>query len=155
MERSGKAHASAGGSPALPGGAARGNRVGFSHYAKRLITMTSPLKKAHPRVSEHRLGGVGTLCEASDLLARGVSPDRCNSSLGGRPSGCGRWSSALTEPFRLYVRSLTRAPLGRSVKRGGLLSKPKAPNVNGSKNPPAYCFGRAKQAPERSFLTGL
>src|SRR3989338_10388068 len=29
--------------------------------------------------------------------------------------GCGRWARALTEPSRSYVRSLTRAPLARSV----------------------------------------
>jgi len=29
-------------------------------------------------------------------------------------------------------------------ERGGLLSKPKASNVNGSKKPLAYCFGRAR-----------
>src|SRR3990167_5317367 len=69
-------------------------------------------------VSDHRLGGVGTLCEPSDLRAGGVSQSRCNSSLGERALGCGRWSSALTEPFPLYVRSLTRAPLARSVERG-------------------------------------
>ena len=79
------------------------------------------LKKAHLRVSQHRLGGA--------LPAGGVSQDRCNSSLGERALGCGRWSGALTEPFRLYVRSLTRAPLGCTVKRGGSLSKAKAPVV--------------------------
>src|SRR5574341_543140 len=74
------------------------------------------LKKARLRVSQHRLGGT--------LAAGGVSQDRCNSSLGERALGCGRWSSALTEPFRLYVRSLAR-----SVKRGDSLSKAKAPVV--------------------------
>src|SRR3989304_1067325 len=40
------------------------------------------LKKARPRVSQHRLGGA--------LTAGGVSQDRCNSSLGERALGCGR-----------------------------------------------------------------
>src|SRR3990170_3375927 len=39
----------------------------------------------------------------------------CIGSLGERAFGCGRWASALTEPSRSYVRSLTRAPLARSV----------------------------------------
>src|SRR3990167_680481 len=73
------------------------------------------------------------------------------SSLGERALGCGRWSSDLTESSQSDVRSLARASLGRCVKRGGLLSKPKALSVNGSKNPLTYCFGRAKQAPERTF----
>jgi len=37
------------------------------------------------------------------------------SSLGERAFGCGRWASTLTEPSRPYVRSLTRAPLARSL----------------------------------------
>src|SRR3972149_742546 len=84
------------------------------------------LKKARPPVSQHRLGGA--------LTAGGVSQDRCNSSLGERALGCGRWSSALTEPFRLYVRSLTRTPLGRSVKRGAWQSDPKAPQAGDATN---------------------
>jgi len=36
---------------------------------------------------------------------------------------------------------------------GGLPSKPKAPRVNGSKNPLAHCFRRARWVPEREFLT--
>ena len=66
---------------------------------------------------------------SAGLTAEGASQDRCNSSLGERALGCGRWSSALTEPFGLYVRSLARAPLARSVKRGVSLSKAKAPVV--------------------------
>ena len=105
------------------------------------------LKKAHLRISQHRLGGV--------LPAGGVSQDRCHSSLGeraplrqaqcgeqSRTVGCGRWSSALTEPFRLYVRSLTRAPLGRSVKRGGLASDPKAPVVQVQRTHRSIAFGK-------------
>jgi len=45
------------------------------------------LKKVHLPVSRHRLGGA--------LPAGGVSQDRCNSSLGERALGRGRWSSAL------------------------------------------------------------
>src|SRR3990170_7822890 len=66
--------------------------------------------------AEDGLRVVGTLFEPSDLRAGGVSQARCNSSLGERALGCGRWSSALTEPFRLYVRSLTRAP-PRSLRK--------------------------------------
>ena len=87
-----------------------------SSVPQKNIQTPSRLRDLPVLVSEHRLGGVGTLCEPSDLRAGGVSQARCNSSLGERALGCGRWSSALTEPFRLYVRSLTRAPLGRSVK---------------------------------------
>ncbi|OGQ94276.1 MAG: hypothetical protein A2253_11205 [Deltaproteobacteria bacterium RIFOXYA2_FULL_55_11] len=36
-------------------------------------------------------------------------------SLGERAFGCGRWAGALTESPHSYVRSLTRAPLARSV----------------------------------------
>ncbi len=36
-------------------------------------------------------------------------------SLGERAFGCGRWTSALTESFSSYVRSLIRAPLGIST----------------------------------------
>ena len=45
----------------------------------------------------------------------------------------------------IHLRRLTH-------ERGGLLSKPKASSVNGSKNPLAHCFGRAKQAPERPLF---
>src|SRR3972149_1093493 len=95
---------------------------------KVLQCRTSPLLRDRPFDSPPILGRlpvteaedglrvVGTLCEPSHLRAGGVSQARCNSSLGERALGCGRWNSALTEPFRLYVRSLTRAPLGRSVK---------------------------------------
>ena len=38
---------------------------------------------------------------------------REKTSLRERAFRCGRWASALTEPSRSYVRSLTRAPLGR------------------------------------------
>src|SRR3990167_8110004 len=50
------------------------------------------------------------------VCARGglpLSGSRWHSSLGERALGCGRWSSALTEPFRLYGRSLVRVPLAR------------------------------------------
>src|SRR3989338_6279403 len=101
------------------------------------------------------------------LAAGGVSQDRCNSSLGeraplrqaqcgeqGRTVGCGRWSSALTEPFRLYVRSLTRAPLGRSVKRGRLLSKPKAPVVQVQRTHRSIAFGKRGESPSDAIALG-
>src|SRR3989338_6543223 len=49
----------------------------------------SVLKKVHLPVSRHRLGGA--------LPAGGASLGRCNSSLGERALGRGRWSSALAE----------------------------------------------------------
>src|SRR3989338_8309693 len=94
-----------------------------------------------PVLEGNWLRGVGTVCEPSDLRAGGGSQDRCHSSLGERALGCGRWSSALTEPFRLYVRSLTRAPLARSVKRGGLPSKTKAPVVQVQRAHRSIAFG--------------
>src|SRR3990172_10928265 len=103
------------------------------------------LKKARPRVSPHRLGGA--------LTAGGVSQDRCNSSLGERALGCGRWSSALTEPFLLYVRSLTRAPLGRSVKRGAWRSDPKAPDVEFRNNHCTIAFGGRVRSRAKSLLS--
>ena len=55
--------------------------------------------------------------------------------------------------LKLHVRCINLSIHLRrfTPKRGGLLSKPKASNVNGSKSPLAHCFGRVKQAPERSF----
>src|SRR3970040_2022366 len=102
------------------------------------------MKKANLRVRQNRPGGA--------LPAGGVSQDRCNSSLGERALGCGRWSSALTEPFRLYVRSLTRAPLGRSVKRGGLASDPKASVVKVRINHRTIVFGERTGPPSSPLL---
>ncbi len=50
--------------------------------------------------------------EPTDLLlsAREAGP-RTDFSFGERAFGCGRWDSALTEPFHSYVRSLIRTPL--------------------------------------------
>ena len=95
------------------------------------------LKKAHVCLSQHRLGGT--------LAAGGVSQDRCNRVRV-------RCTVDTLEPPRLVHRSFDPPPAFRLQERGGLLSKPKASNVNGSKNPLAYCFGRAKQAPERPPL---
>src|SRR3990172_8477786 len=107
------------------------------------------LKKARPRVSQHRLG--------SALTAGGVSQDRCNSSLGERALGCGRWSSALTETFRLYLPRLTPAPPppppppppGSLKKGGGLAEKAKTPGRAGKKPPPNFCLARRGWPPER------
>src|SRR3989338_10259771 len=96
----------------------------------------SPLKKAHLRLSRHRLGGA--------LPAGGVSQDRCNRVRV-------RCTVLTLEPTRLVHRSFHPPPAFRFQERGGLLSKPKASNENGSKNPLTHCFGRAKQPPERHY----
>ena len=60
-----------------------------------------------------KVEGFGALFASRTLAA--TLPGLAWRSLGERALGCGRWASALTEPSRSYVRSLTRAPLRRSV----------------------------------------
>ena len=86
-----------------------------------------------------------TLCEPRELRAGGVSQGRCNRVRV-------RCTVDTLEPARLVHRSFDPPPALCSKERGRLLSKPKASNVNGSKNPLAHCFGRAKQPPERPLL---
>src|SRR3989338_8621960 len=85
--------------------------------------MKSPLRLFFTPLGVPYQGEKGGLGAA--LTAEGVSQDRCNSSLGERALGCGRWTCALTEASQSDVRSLMRAPLGRSVKRGESPNEPR------------------------------
>src|SRR3989338_7526940 len=127
--------------------------------------MKSPLRLFFTPLGVPYQGEKGGLGAA--LTAEGVSQDRCNSSLGERALGCGRWTCALTEASQSDVRSLMRAPLGRSVKRGAWRATRKHQScrfkeptdllLSGSESGPErpHCFRRARRAPERSSLTGL
>jgi len=70
-------------------------------------------------------------------------------SLGERALGCGRWSSALTEPSQSDVRSLTRAPLARYV-----LLRPTSAGGRGC-NSPAQGARSALSLPQAGDLLPL